>query len=333
MKHALKFSGFVFLSLGAFAGCATDATLDSPASVSGDTELATEGDALTAAADRGYYIARRDVRRCAAPLCGGLWVKAVNQPTTRCSNGSRSAECYVYDATFGRVGLSAREAVDFQSSFADGRALVRASMTSTRISGRRVGRLDASEAWLGASGASPAGTTFFRAADNGLRCITTPCPTTGARPLNFGDGFNTLGVIVSNTIPTASAEDQNSALELAATRSGVLFAGGIQTPRCAPGARDCGPRAMAWEFYLPVKHTEGVYCGTRRSDTCGTGQYCAWSAGALCGAADAPGRCAYRPEVCIALYQPVCGCDGVTYGNACSAGSVGASILQDGACP
>jgi hypothetical protein len=36
--------------------------------------------------------------------------------------------------------------------------------------------------------------------------------------------------------------------------------------------------------------------------------------------------------VCIALYQPVCGADGTTYGNACQAGCAGATVVADGEC-
>ena len=44
------------------------------------------------------------------------------------------------------------------------------------------------------------------------------------------------------------------------------------------------------------------------------------------------GICIARPEACIEIYKPVCGCDGVTYGNSCIAASKGINILHDGAC-
>ena len=37
--------------------------------------------------------------------------------------------------------------------------------------------------------------------------------------------------------------------------------------------------------------------------------------------------------VCTMQYDPVCGCDGITYGNACMAGCVGIKIIAKGPCP
>src|SRR5688500_20122717 len=54
---------------------------------------APEVDSL--ASTSSFYTIRRDLRRCASPLCGGYFVNLVNQSRTRCHNGRYMNECFV----------------------------------------------------------------------------------------------------------------------------------------------------------------------------------------------------------------------------------------------
>ena len=61
--------------------------------------------------------------------------------------------------------------------------------------------------------------------------------------------------------------------------------------------------------------------------------YCKYPIGD-CGATPSDAECVEIPEMCIErLYDPVCGCDEVTYSNECDAAVAGVSILSEGACP
>lgn len=74
---------------------------------------------------------------------------------------------------------------------------------------------------------------------------------------------------------------------------------------------------------------EGRSC--RANEDCEASAFCEFREG-TCGQRGA-GYCVERTEVCTQEFQPVCGCDGRTYPNACEARRAGVSIRAQGECP
>jgi hypothetical protein len=331
---SLLFS-FSVLSLAGLSGCAADAV-----SAQDDSEeevVAESEDALSGVSNYGYFIVtHRDFRKCVSPLCGGFFVKRVNEATTTCADGKKQSECYVSAITFGGMGLSAREEQEFRAAVEAGHGLIKARTYKKKWNGIQLGTLKASEGWMSAT-SSVDGTfdgSFYRAADNGIRCITAPCPSTSAFLLNAKDSWNVIAVHLDNTQNPADQDTIARAQNAIGTPEGILVAGGVAIPKCIPGSK-CGPFVTASDFYLKYTHTEGKSCGGHVMGppmVCNAGQYCAWTPENMCGAFDASGACSYKPEVCNKLYAPVCACDGNTYSNDCMAAAAGYSVSSQGAC-
>jgi len=76
----------------------------------------------------------------------------------------------------------------------------------------------------------------------------------------------------------------------------------------------------------------GQVCGGFAGRLCPTGQFC--DLGSNCGTiADASGTCHLMGGGCVAVWLPVCGCDGKTYPTDCDRQSVGVLKASDGECP
>jgi len=68
--------------------------------------------------------------------------------------------------------------------------------------------------------------------------------------------------------------------------------------------------------------------GCSDNDDCSDDNYCAKDLGDC----DGIGACEPRPEACLEIYDPVCGCNDNTYGNACMAAAAGMNIAYEGEC-
>jgi hypothetical protein len=271
--------------------------------------------------DESYLRLERDVRRCAAPLCGGFFVQRVNRLTTLCADGSRAESCYVAELDFAALDLSAEQIAVIEGEPAS--VIVRGDVTSFATDVGELGRLNVSEVWQGHAGVEPRG-AFVRARNAGIVCITSPCLSFSAELLNS----RLPAVAVAEVDVSGVTTDPSDALEQLNATNGLLVAA-RPVLVSGPGGRALGLDAS--EYYLPVT-AEAQVCGTRGVGPCPNGSFCDFPAGANCGRADAPGVCASTPEACIEIFAPVCGCDGQTYDNACFANAAGVSVETEGPC-
>lgn len=139
--------------------------------------FAPPGSARAAAPE--YFTVRPDIRRCIAPLCGGFFIDPVNRRSMRCADGERREECYVAEIDLGALGPDATLSV----SPLDPPPVVRGTLEDLKFEQVVLHVLVASELWEPATGAQSDG-RFVRLSDSGIRCITSPCPSTQAQVLN-----------------------------------------------------------------------------------------------------------------------------------------------------
>jgi hypothetical protein len=221
-----------------------------------------------------YYSIRADLRRCASPMCGGFFVKRVNQSVTRCSDGRQKPECYVAEIDWNN-----------QAQVDAPRALVRGDLTSKQFAhGGRFGVLRVTESWQSASDKAPVG-MFYRVRDLGVRCIAAPCNTHHEAKLNSTISRDIAGVDLSDA---GAGDNKISEANAAMTSTEGILTAGSHSPVSGPAGRS--EMLKATQFYLRASKE----VSSKRCIKTGC-------SGQVCADRDVITTCIYRAE--YACYQ------------------------------
>lgn len=142
------------------------------------------------------------------------------------------------------------------------------------------------------------------------------------------DCFETAVVKACNA-NGACVPAQASMCDVQCTYDGMTYEPGDSFP-ATDGCNSCGCQEDGTVVCTLIAC--GVSCGGPSDPACEAGAYCSFAIG-TCGEGGVVGLCASRPDACIQIFDPVCGCDDMTYGNSCEAAAAGVSVLHADSCP
>jgi hypothetical protein len=156
--------------------------------------------------------------------------------------------------------------------------------------------------------------------------------TADGSPLGSVDTVLTLYHAASTGSPTGTAISTNDDCDANTLGSCIEHAAPTSGHYIAVVRRYDGGASGTISVSLDIEAAPPIACGTRGTGPCPSGMFCSYSSGQQCGRTDAAGACTVPTQICPALYLPVCGCDGHTYGNSCEASRASVGVDHEGAC-
>jgi hypothetical protein len=194
---------------------------------------------------KGYYTAREDFRRCISPICGGVFVKAVNRRFTKCADGRRRDECYVAKVNWEELGFD--PFTTNEGIYPSTPILLKGKLIPRNYEGfGNLGEIVVTDAYKPATNNLPDG-IFAALENNGIVCITSPCFSVDEYVLNrrkirviSGFDLNPVG---------ASEEDLATAYSLFSNNSPMIVTGYNKRQRELHGI---GISFFANQLYLPI---------------------------------------------------------------------------------
>ena len=249
-----------------------------------------------------YVVTRIDPRMCPSPICGGVYVRLVNKFRTTCADGKSATECHAPMLDWSALRLTPDETIALENEFRGQRILARGTLQKVDTPFGPLAGLVVTDAWRGVTGNDPIG-VFYGIRPSGIVCITYPCPELLALRLNQ---YRTRLELHSLDLTASGADASQLEVANAALYQGTgLLVSGSRRQISGPAGR--GLEIVAREFYTQVGSTSGGSC----SDT---------------DPLPPPG------DFCPTVYDPVCGCDGITYSNDCERANAQVRLAHPGGC-
>lgn len=202
------------------AGCTDDPAADELAGESSTDGEAGKGDSVDAFT---YFRQRPDVGACTADHCS-FFVSRANRSFTNCLRGQGSYDECEVDIDLTGTGMPASVQASYRERlWNEEKILLRGELSENADHTKTV--LVVTELWIPQSGGAwwPSEGTYVRLKDNGLRCITAPCPSIGEQRINSSRGAN---IHTFDLLPTgADDEAVGRAEEAIYSGDGVIVVG------------------------------------------------------------------------------------------------------------